>query len=154
MSKILFLSFLFLTPIIFSNTVMANSITQCFEKHEFIETIDGSEHLPKKVCFSELIITDGSSGINLKIEGEPISGVFPLEQVMENDEINKQMTYILEKDHQKDGKLWGRVTLRVSVDLLKNTRSIDYTYLAAEFFVLRDDGAFDTHIYYYKRIKQ
>lgn len=125
---------------------------QCFFKHDFINTIDGSEHLPEQVCFSQISTrTDEANGRILKIEGNPIEGEFPLEKIMENDEITKHMTYIFAADHIKDEKLWGKVTLRVSVDILRDSNTIDYTYLAAEFFVLRPDGAFDVHMYYYKR---
>lgn len=125
---------------------------QCFYKHDFIKTIEGSEHLPEQICISKIsILTKDSSGIKLKIEGNPIDGEFPLEKIMENDEITKHMTYIFSADHFKDEKLWGKVTLRVSIDILKDSNSIDYTYLAAEFFVLRPDGEFDVHMYYYKR---
>ncbi len=117
---------------------------QCFYKHEGITHVPNSEYLPEKVCFSNLNVATKNKDLQLYIEGDPISGVFPLELIQTDGKVQKYMTYIFSKTpHKNQNK--SQVTLRVSVDLLKDTTQIDYIYLAAEFFVYYDDSS-DTHI--------
>lgn len=129
----------------FKNTV-PNS---CFYKSDLIDTISGSFLLPKQVCFLSLNVASPDYS-NIKIQGEPIAGDFPLTLIQKNEHFDKYMTYIFQKDHLENG-LKVNATLRLSVDILKNTSTIDYSYLAAEFFVFKNDTEFNTHIYYYKR---
>lgn len=129
---------------------ISSSANQCFYKHEAITKIPGSHLLPEQICFSELEVTNKKNSLDLEIKGSPVSGSFPLTLLKEDENISKYMTYIINKDHV-DNDTQMEVTIRVSVDVLKNSTQIDYTYLAAEFFVFHKDGGYDTHIYYYKR---
>lgn len=133
-----------------SPTFGAAANEQCFYKHAGIEKIPGSVLLPNKVCLTKIEFIKGEGLPFIKIDGDPIKGLFELEKLREYEAYNKYMTYIFNQEHQ--GELQKiNVTLRVSVDVIKDTDVIDYVYLAAEFFVPNGDGSYDTHIYYYKR---
>ncbi|HPI40832.1 MAG TPA: hypothetical protein PLJ21_08495 [Pseudobdellovibrionaceae bacterium] len=123
---------------------------QCFVKNEMIRNIRGSSVLPERVCFSHLEYRE--LGPSLLIQGLPINGEFPLSFLAETESIKKYMTYIFSQDNVGDKEKMN-VAIRTSVDILKDSTKVDYTYLAAEFFVFHDDGTFDTHIYYYSRVK-
>lgn len=140
----------FLSALLWGGFTFAAPAEQCFYKHEGIDKIPGSTLLPKKVCFAKLEILQGENSMSVRIDGDPIVGLFDLEIIKEYETYIKYMTYIFSQEHQGEtGKV--NVTLRLSSDVIKNTNAIDYVYLAAEFFVPNDDGSFDTHIYYYKR---
>ncbi len=126
------------------------SSEQCFYKHDGIRKIAGATHLPDQVCFTKKTVFTKNDLLLLNIQGTPISGDFPLELIIEDSEFSKYMTYIFSKEHYENQTRMD-VTLRVSVDVIKDSNSIDYTYLAAEFFVFHEDGSYNTHIYYYKR---
>lgn len=144
------LKYLYITAIFLLSLNAQASTEQCFYKHTGIEKVPGSIHLPGKVCFSELKALQQDTLFSLYIDGTPINGLFSLELIKEDEQLAKYMTYIFSKEHFENSTRMN-VTLRVSVDIKKDTLNIDYSYLAAEFFVFHTDGSFDTHIYYYKR---
>ncbi len=129
---------------------VAANADQCFYKHEGISKIPGAHLLPEKICLSKVEVQQEANNLHLNIQGAPITGTFPLSFLIEDEKITKYMTYIFSKDYVENNTQIT-ATIRVSVDILKNSTRIDYAYLAAEFFVFHKDGSYDAHIYYYKR---
>lgn len=121
----------------------------CFSIRPEIEKMIGGEHLPKEVCFDQLSFEQSSSKQTLNVLGNPFSGLYDLEFLKAEPDYTKYMTYLFWKNI-KNEKHNMSVTLRLSTDIKADNKTIDYIYLAAEFFHYFEDG-YETHIYYYRR---